>query len=186
MKYYEINQRILQLHKKDKVYSVEANRKLDCMMYGVVYGDNGLVAAATDVSITDAEVKTLSAAHDGKVTVYSGMIESIRIMKDGIIDIIDCNCTHIGIQKGGCLRTNKSFLEKMQKMILTFEDEAVLYVDNNHYPYRGYSDPHLFIDEILNPKLVYIKEGSIVSFVKEKLGFKKSEENNNGETDKID
>lgn len=185
MKYYEINQRILQLHKNDKVYSVEANRKLGDS-YGVVLGTNGFVIAATDVFVTDAEIKFLSAAQDGKVTVYSGTIESICIMKDGIIYIGDCDCTHIGIQKGGCLKTNKSFLKKMQKMILTFENEAVLYVDDSCYPYRNYSDPHQFLDGILNPKIVYNPEGSIISFVKEKLGFKKSEENDNGETDKID
>lgn len=185
MKYYEINQRVLQLHKNDKVYSVEANRKLD-NRYGVVFGTNGLVISATDVFVTDAEIKSLSVANDGKVTVYSGTIELICIMKDGIIYIGDCDCAHIGIQKDGCLKTNKSFLKKMQKMILTFENEAVLYVDNSCYPYRNYSDPHEFIDGILNPKIVYNPEGSILSFVKDKLGFKKSEENNNGKTDKID
>lgn len=164
MKYYEINQRVLQLHKSDKVYSVDANRKLDDR-YGVVLGNNGFVIAATDVFVTDAEIKFLSVAHDGKVMVYSGTIESICIMKDGIIDIVDCDCTHIGIQKGGCLRTNKSFLKKMQKMILTFENEAVLYVDNSCYPYRNYSDPHEFVDNILNPKLRVIKDSVISIFL---------------------
>ena len=90
-------------------------------------------------------------------TIHIGALASVYIVGTPEIHSIH-------IQEHGCLHMGLAFLSKTKDIVLNFEENAVLYVDDKRYEYRGYKNPHEFIDNIIHPKISIIKDSVIRIF----------------------
>lgn len=177
MKLTEFTVRLLVLDNKDKVDKVLVTNRSGSNTYEhssvdlISNMNNKITMSCTECTLyQNATVDTL--------VLYGGLNSKATIIEDGVtvntIHIEHLASVHIKasrpnihaihIQSGGCLHTTSEFLKHMKNIVLNFEENAVLYVGDHRYEYRGYKDPHEFIDNIMHPKLAVIKDAAISIF----------------------
>lgn len=170
MRLSEFAVRLLILDKEDKVDKVLVTNRSGSNSYNhsavdLINNDNHgkLVLSCTEcVLYNKATVDTLVlyGSLDSKATINGDdvTVNTIHIESLASVYIKACHphIHAINIQSRGCLHATPEFLRHTNNIVLNFEDEAVLYVDDKRYEYHGYKDPHEFIDNILSPKLTVL------------------------------
>jgi hypothetical protein len=178
MRLSEFTVRLLILDKEDKVDKVlvtnrSGSNHFDRSAVDLINNDNHdkLVLSCTEcVLYNKATVDTmvLYGSLDSKATINSDdvTVNTIHIepLASVYIKARHPNIHAIHIQSRGCLHITPEFLRHTNNIVLNFEEEAVLYVGDKMYTYRGYKDPHEFIDNILNPKICVIKDSIVKIF----------------------
>jgi len=178
MRLSEFTVRLLILDKEDKVDKVlvtnrSGSNHFDRSAVDLINNDNHdkLVLSCTEcVLYNKATVDTmvLYGSLDSKATINGDDVTVNTIHIEPLASVyIKAWHPHIHaihIQSRGCLHVTPEFLRHTNNIVLNFEDEAVLYVDDKRYEYRGYKDPHEFVDNIMYPKLRVIKDSVIKIF----------------------
>lgn len=179
MRLSEFTVRLLILDKEDKVDKVlvtnrSGSNHFDRSAVDLINNDNHgkLVLSCTEcILYNKATVDTLVlyGSLDSKATLNGDDVTVNTIHIEPLASVyIKAWHPHIHaihIQSRGCLHVTPEFLRHTKSIVLNFEEEAVLYVGDKMYTYRGYNDPHEFIDNIMHPKLSVIKDAAISIFL---------------------
>ena len=167
MQLTELLTRRLLLEKGDKVGKVLVTNSINDIVRSI---DNVTVSCTElemyDGAIVDTLVLCKGLNLKAKIG-YRCVANTIHIGALASVYIVGTPEIHsIHIQENGCLHVDLAYLSKTKDIVLNFEENAVLCVDDKRYEYRGYKNPHEFIDSILSPKLTVIKDSIIKIFNK--------------------
>lgn len=166
MQLTELLTRRLVLEKGDKVGKVLVTNSIN----DVVSSMDNVTMSCTELAMYDgAIVDTLVLCKGLNLTAkigYHCVANTIHIGALASVYIAGTPEIHsIHIQENGRLHVGLAFLSKTKDIVLNFEENAILYVDDKYYEYRGYKNPHEFIDNIIHPKLSVIKDSVISIFL---------------------